>query len=160
MGEPRPRGERAPRRDRRGATTALNYALLLVIVSLLVAGLFVGVSDLVGSQQERAVRAGLETVGERLATDLATADRLVATTGGDEVRLSSSLPGTVGGATYRVTVTDPDPADDRVTLLLESTSPDVETTVTVRNRTPVAGSATGERVVVRYAGGRLEVADD
>ncbi|MFB6189505.1 MAG: hypothetical protein ABEI57_06445, partial [Halapricum sp.] len=88
--------------DRRGITGVLNYALLLVIVTLVVSGLLVGVSSVVQSQQERAIRTQLDTVGNRLASGVETANRLVETSGGDRVTLGVRLPDTVAGSHYTV----------------------------------------------------------
>lgn len=141
----------------RGATSVLTYTLLLVVVVLLVSGLLVGVGGFVERQQERAVRSQLDTVGNRLASDLSTADRLAGTAGGDRVRLQSSLPDTVGSARYRVDVRNA--TGDRSRLVLRSENPDVRATVTVRTTLPVEGSVAGGAVWIEYDGGRLEVTD-
>lgn len=135
-------------RGRRGATTILNYALLLGIVTLLVAGLLVGISGFVESQQERAVRSQLDTVGNRLAADIGTTSRLVETAGGDRVRLRSELPDTVGGSQYRVGIANL--SSDRYRLVLRSSQPEVRTTVTVRSSVPISGTVSGGQLVIRY----------
>jgi hypothetical protein len=143
--------------DARGATSILTYTLLLVVVVLLVSGLLIGVGGFVERQQERAVRSQLDTVGNRLASDLATADRLAGPAGGDQIRLQSPLPETVGNARYRIDVRNV--SGDRSRLVLRSQNPDVLTTVTVRTTLPVEGNVTGGAVWVEYDGGRLEVTD-
>lgn len=138
----------APARRDRGATTALNYVLLLVIVALLVTGLLVGVSGLVENQRERAVRSQLETVGTRLAADVGTANRLVERPGGDTVQLRTDLPDGVGGAEYRIDVENA--GGDRYRLVVVSPTTEVRTVTTVRSAVPVTGGAAGGRVVVEY----------
>lgn len=148
------------RAGERGATSILTYTLLLVVVVLLVSGLLIGVGGFVERQQERAVRSQLDTVGNRLASDLATADRLAGTAGGDRVRLRSSLPETVGNARYRIDIRGVGNAtDDRSRLVLRSENPDVQATVTARTALPVNGSVAGGTVWIEHDGGRLEVTD-
>lgn len=118
----------------RAITSILNYAILLVVVALLVAGLFLGVSDLTTGQQERAVGSQFVTVGERLAADVGTADRLVRTANtstSTQVRLESDLPGTVGASQYHVNITSL--GGDRYELTLWSTEPEVRRSVVVRS---------------------------
>lgn len=134
----------------RALTTALNYVLLLGIVSILVSTLVFGVGALVTDQQERAVRSQLEVVGNRLANDLVTVDGVASQTDGS-VRLRSDLPERVVGGRYTVTVDDGD-VDGRYRLTLRSSDPDVEVRVTFRSQTPV------EAVTVR--GGPVDIAYD
>lgn len=142
----------------RGVTSILNYALMLAIVALLVAGLLAGLGDLVENQQERAVRSQLDTVGNRLAADIGTASRLVGNAGGDEVRLRTEIPDTVGGSSYRVDITVMDGNMYRIEL--RSTDPEVRTTVEFRSAVPVRGGASGGRLVIQYESGELVVSDD
>jgi hypothetical protein len=139
----------------RAITSILNYALLLVIVTLLVAGLLVGVSGFVETQSERAVRSQLDTVGNQLAADIETASRLVGTAGGDQVSVDADLPDTVGGSHYRIEATNV--SGDRYRLVLRSSKPAVETSVVVRSTVPVAGTAEGGRVSVAYDGNQNQL---
>lgn len=134
--------------DDRGVTTALNYVLLLVIVTLVVSGLLVGVSELVTRQQDDAVRSQLDTVGNDLAGDVGTAERLVGTVGGDEVRLETRLPETVGGSQYRASVTHV--SGNHYRVVLRSDDPDLVVSVPFRSSIPVTGSAGGGEAVVYY----------
>lgn len=131
--------------------TALRYALMLVIVAAMVSGLFLGVGDLVEDQQERAVAAQLDTVGNRLAADLGTASRLVETgsrgTTDPTVELRTRIPDTVAGSGYRVRVTGSGP---RYTLTLRSFDPVVEVTVVVRSSVGVEGQVSGGQVLIAY----------
>lgn len=139
----------------RGVTTALRYALLLAIVAILVSGLYVGVSDLVETQQERAIGSQLETVGNRLAADLGTASRLVETgETSTTVELQTRLPDAVGGSEY---VVDIDQLEDgpryEYALTLRSVEPAVEASVVVRTTVPVReGTVPGGRLTVEYDG--------
>lgn len=141
----------------RGLTSILNYILLLLIVTLLVAGLLVGTSGLVLNEQEEALRTQLDTVGNRLASDIETATRLVETAGGDEVLLRTRVPDAVAGSHYRITITSVN--GDRYKLVLQSSDPEVRSVVPVRSTVPVTGSLSGGRVVIDYDSGndQLEV---
>lgn len=141
-------GRRFGPRDRRGVTSILNYALLLVIVTLLVTGLLVGVSQVVESQHERAIRSQLDTVGNHVAADVGTANRLVESVGGDRVRLRTRLPDTVGGSHYRIGTTNA--GGDRYRIVLRSSDPVVRTTVVVRSPVPLTGNVSGGDVILRY----------
>lgn len=143
----------------RGVTTVLRYALFLVIVTLLVAGLFVGVSGFVESQQERAIGSQLETVGNRLAADLTTANYVVSGSGAaTTTRFRTTLPDAVASSEYRVSITGSGP---RYELTLRSVEPAVERTVAFRSSVPVAATTvTGGRVTIRYNGSSLVVSDD
>lgn len=142
----------------RGTTTILNYALLLAIVTLLVAGLLLGISGLVESQQERAVRSQLDTVGNQLAADIGTTSRLVETAGGDRVRLRTELPDSVGGTHYRVEITDL--GSNRSRIELRSSNPEVRASVDVRSSVDVTGTVTGGQLLIEYNGNELVVTDD
>lgn len=152
--------------SQRGVTSILNYALLLVIVSLVVAGLFVGVSTLMEDQRKQAIRSELETVGNRLAADIGTADRLVRTANtstSTEIQLRSQLPETVAGSQYIIEIKGL--GDNRYELTLRSVDPAVEASVVVRSTVGVdmpAGAVSGDRLVISYdsADGRLEVTHD
>lgn len=145
--------------DGRGVTTALNYVLLIAIVTLMVSGLLVGVSELVYRQQDDAVRSQLDTVGNDLAGDIGTAERLVGTHGGDQVRLETRLPETVGGSQYRAAVTNA--SGEKYNLVLRSDDPDLVVSVPFRSSIPVNGTASGGTVVVTYdaANDRLVIDD-
>jgi len=143
--------------DRRSATSVLNYALMLAIVTLFVAGLLSGVGGLVESQQDRAIRAQLDTAGNRLAADIGTANRLVEKTGGDQVRLRTDIPATAGGSYYTIEIDDV--SGDRYRLEVRSSDPTVRTTVFVRSSVGVTGTVDGGQVLIEYDGDKLVVTD-
>lgn len=162
MGDRRSSGSRTGGNADRAVTTALRYALLLVIVAVLVSGLFVGVGEFVETQQERAIGSQLETVGNRLAGDLATASRLVETGSGSAaeptVALRTRLPDTVAGSEYRIEV---DGTGPEYTLTLWSVDPVVEASVVVRSSTDIDTGTTvpGGRVLIEYDGSELVMND-
>lgn len=141
-----------PRRGGRGLSTVVNYTMMLIVVGILVSGLLVGVNGYVDGQNERVLRAELAVVGNHLAADLTTTDRLASTLeSGDTVALETDLPARVASETYLVSVAlGGTPGDDyRYELTLATESPTVSVTVAVRTDHQVS---TG-----RYHGGDLRV---
>lgn len=142
----------------RAVSTTLNYALTLAISTLLVGGLLVAGSTFVDDQRKTVIDSELEVLGQRLADDIATADRLVrASAGSPTVRISTSVPATVGGSTYTIDVlTD----DGNASLRLRTHELDRSVTVNVANETEIdPGSVSNDEIEIVYAGGTLEVRD-
>jgi hypothetical protein len=122
----------------RAVSTTLDYTLTLAIATVVITVLFVGVSDFVDGQRERVVRTELSVVGQRIASDVTAADRLVeAGHGNTDVRVNQSLPRRITGADYNVHVT----RDGSVQWVnLTTRTPDVEVAVRVHTETPLAES--------------------
>lgn len=144
----------------RAVSTALNYVLLLGILSILLSVIVVGATDYVEQQREDTVRSELTVQGNRLAADLATIDSLAATA--DTVRVRASLAEQVGRSNYRLRITEASP-DDTYRLTLVSTDPGVGVTVQVRtSRSIETGTYSGGDLWLSYdpATDTLEVTDD
>lgn len=137
------------RTDTRAVSTILTYVLALLVVSLLTSAVFVGVGGVVENEHEGAVHGSMAVVGERLAADLRTADRLARAADGDPVAVTSALPERVGGSTYVIDVTHL--GGDRYELAVRSDSPEIAVAVTVRSRTDVReGRVRGGTLEIRY----------
>lgn len=145
--------------DRRGLSTAVGYALSMGITVLLVAGLLTVAGGMTTDQRERAVRSEAEVLGQRVATDLMTADRLAQAADDGVVRVRSYLPQAMAGVQYTIHV---EANASRSVVILETDNPDVRVVTPFRNETRVAStSVTGGPIVVSYSGTKLEVrADD
>jgi hypothetical protein len=140
------------RDDSRSVSVTVNYALNLVVATMLIGGVLTATGGMVQDRRESAVRTELSVVGERLATDLMAADRLseVGTAGpatDPTVSLSVTLPGRVGGTRYDVQV---NATDSNSRLVLQSDDPEVTVVVGFHNDTAV------ENATVR--GGDLRIA--
>ncbi|MFB6087730.1 MAG: hypothetical protein ABEJ85_04350 [Haloarculaceae archaeon] len=136
----------------RGVSTVLGYVLSLAIMTILITGLLATGSSLVADQTEKVVRSELRVIGNQIAADLTTVDRLALS--GDEVnvRLTRDLPASVAGTSYRINVSRPG-GDGPVEIRLTSNDPEVDVTVTVNNETAVAErTVSGGKIVVRYDG--------
>lgn len=148
-------GERA---DARGLTTALQYVLVIFVVSLLVSGLLFGFSEIVLDQREQTVRSNLEVAGHRIAGGFATADRLGATdtTAAVTIDLSAEAVGSQYNIAVRNESGDP-------TVVLRSWNPDVIVRVGFETETRVRETTVrGGPITVRYDrdDGVLEVVRD
>ncbi|TKX85828.1 hypothetical protein EXE43_11590 [Halorubrum sp. SS5] len=91
----------------RAVSVTVGYVMTLAVSTLLLSGLFVAGGSFVESERERAAQGELTVVGERVAADLGTVDRLVASgasRGGLTVNRSLTLPDRVSGTSYRIRV--------------------------------------------------------
>lgn len=125
----------------RAVSSVLTYALMLGVVAVLLSALTTGFAPLVGNQQSTAVQSTLEVVGNDVAGDLETADRLAAGAGGNvTVRVRTRLPDRVGGSGYEI---DLRTAGGAYEVVLRSPDHDTSAFVRVRTRTDVDLAATG-----------------
>ncbi len=148
--------------DERGTSIALTQVLTVAMTALLVGGLLVATSGYLGDQRERAARTSLETVGERLASELARVDGLSARA--ERTTLATRHPGRVGGTTYLVRLSpDPGFCDGTAPCLVlrtDADTPDVRIVVTLTTDTPVVDSSVpGGRITVVYDGTALSLAE-
>ncbi len=127
-------------REERAVSVTVSYTLTLVIATLLIGGLLASTGGLIETQSELAVQEELDVIGNTLASNLESADRLVDVGAYDantsetfeesdiEVGLDVTLPDRVAGTTYTIDVTV-DSANDTSAVVLRSHSPEVEVTV-------------------------------
>lgn len=140
----------------RGASTVVGYVLNLGIATLLIAGLLVSGASLVDTQRERVTRAELDVIGNRIAADLETADRLLRT-GNSTVTVRSSLPETISGNQYRIEVRA---TDGSVEIVLDEFESGIVRTVPVGNVSSVeTTSLVGGDVEIEGSDHTLEVTD-
>lgn len=135
--------------DDRGVSMPLQYVLLVATVAILSSGLFVSTGGFVDTQQDTAVRQGLEMVGTRLATDLESADRLASDmTATDTMVLGVDTPTTVAGTHYLVTF-EPGRTANETVIWLESADSNVVVSVGVVTDLDVARTTVdGGRLVI------------
>lgn len=145
-----------PRGDDRAVSTTINYVLALAVTTALITGLLIATSSVVEDRREATIRDGLEVVGQQVAADLMTADRLVEA-GGTEVVVRSELPETIAGARYVVTV---DAGGASPTVVLEAQGLDETVSVSVRftaTTDVVDSAATSGDVEIAYDAGADEL---
>lgn len=144
----------------RAVSTALNYSLTLSIAALLIVGLLTAGGNFVDGQRTQVVDSELEVIGQRLAADISTADRLVEMDGNPTtVNVTADLPSTVSGSPYSVRVTT---RDGNASLQLTTRELGRNVTVPVANTTDIApGTTSGGDLEIVYddSNERLEVRD-
>ncbi len=132
----------------RGTSTALGYVITLGIAAILVTGLLTAGAGFVDDTREQVVRQELEVVGQHIAGNVETADRLVVA-GNDttSVTVNESFPQRVTGSTYDVELVE----ESGGQLYLNATEPSVSVAVDVENTTAIQDSrADGGEVAVVY----------
>lgn len=141
----------------RGLSTALNYVLILGIVSILVTTLLFGFGGLVENQQETTSREQLEVIGNRVASDLGQVDTLASHAPGHDHSVRADLPTRVVGASYTISVAKVGTNSYELTL----TTGDPSSTVVVpfRSTTEISAPNTiyGGPLVFEYAGGQVVI---
>lgn len=165
----RRRGRRTLARDERGLSVALNYTLALAITAILISGLFVGMSTFLKDTRRTAVDSEFDVLGNRIASDVAAADRLAqASEGPAAVEVHTDIPATVGGVSYTVLITssgvdvDGDGTDDHydVTVYLDTGGLGLNESVSLRTAHEVEGQFGGGAYVIELDGASLEVERD
>lgn len=101
--------------DDRGVSVAITHVLTVGITAILISGLLLGSSSLLETEQERSTDAALETIGERIANEVASVDQTAST--GDTVEVHTSHQRYVTGSQYTVTLEDSACASDRYPLV-------------------------------------------
>lgn len=142
----------------RAVSVTVNFALSLVVATMLLSALMFATSTLIETQQDRTVRSELRVVGERLAASLMTADRL-AESGATTITIRTEAPRRVGGTGYEIQVNTS--ADDSE-LVLEPTGDFSRVTVPFVNKTAVVPRSIdgGDMQVVLTDDETLEVLSD
>jgi hypothetical protein len=133
----------SPTRDR-AVSTAVGYVLTLGITTVLVSGLLLAAGGAVDDRREETTRNTLEVVGQRLAANLMSADRLAATDGARTVSVTVDLPERIAGSEYSVRVNG-----SSSTLVLDADRTDATRRVSFVASTPVASTT--------VRGGRLRI---
>ena len=143
----------------RAVSTALGYVLGLAIITALITGLFFATSEIVSEERERAAESELRVLGNRLAADITTVDRLALSSNDSRARLTREFPNSVAGSSYRVRLEHD--GSRPATIELTASELDVSVSVPVMNGTAVANSTSGGGgLVVGYDGRNIELGED
>ena len=143
----------------RAVSTALGYVLGLAIITALITGLFFATSEIVSEERERAAESELRVLGNRLAADITTVDRLALSSNDSRARLTRELPNSVAGSSYRIRLEHD--GSRPATIELTASELDVSVSVPVMNGTAVANSTSGGGgLVVGYDGQNIELGED
>ncbi|MFC4437284.1 MULTISPECIES: DUF7266 family protein [Natrialbaceae] len=87
--------------DDRAVSISVTHVLTIGITTILVAMLLIAGSSVLEAQTDRSVDSSLETVGERLASEIDNVDRME-NSGADDVRVTADHPRTVSNTGYTV----------------------------------------------------------
>ncbi|WP_331232911.1 DUF7266 family protein [Natronorarus salvus] len=137
----------------RAVSVAVNYVLTLLIATVLLGGLVMAAGGVIESQSNNSVHDELGVIGERLAADIESADRLRAAGGEDtSVSVRSDLPNRVSGTSYTIEVNG-----DEETITLGSQNPEVTVRVSFAVENVESTRVRGGAVVIASKDGKLEV---
>lgn len=120
----------------RALSTVVGYTLMAGVAAILLTSLALAATGLVDSQDGRTVHAELDVYGERLASDISTADRLAQQGDGTTVNVTSNLPATVSGHRYDITF-DGDGTTNTTAITLEADGVDRTVETGVANTTEI-----------------------
>lgn len=141
----------------RAVSVTVDYVMTITIATLLLSGLAVSAAGLIESQSEETIRSELDVLGQQLAANIESADRLATVAKGNtaEVRIESTLPTRVAGTGYTIDVTGD-------MIVLRTTDPEVSVSVqfTVSDDTAVETDRTvrgGNVLIERDGDNRLVV---
>lgn len=146
---------RATRRrpDDRGISTVVSHVMSVGITTLLIISLVATATGFLEGQQHRSATQELETIGNRLAGELAAADRLARHS--DGVNVTTTLPETIAGSTYSVQLQHGTcgAVATNTCLRLVASEYDTSTIVPVQNETELfLDSGPNGRFVISSAG--------
>lgn len=146
--------------DDRGVSVAVTHVLTIGITAILISGLLIGSSTLLETERERGATQSLETIGERLAGEIASVDRLAANDT-DEINMTVKHPRRVAGSTYSIRTDDTCSSSPLVTdmscLILSANGENVEVAVPLATDVHVGGSASGGSIAIVYDGSNIRI---
>lgn len=138
----------------RGVSTVVGYVLTLAIVALLASTLLSSFAPFVTNQQQDTAGSTMTVLGNDIAGDIETVDRLATDAENGTVELRTRLPDRVGGSRYEIEIARADGVGYEITL--RTLDYEASASVRLRTRLPVA-ERTGSGAL---AGGDLRIAYD
>ncbi len=145
------------RNDDRAVSVTVGYVLNVAVAAMLITGLLVGGGGLVESQTKQVTSDELTVIGQQLADELSSADRLNRSGETSTLSIRSELPRRTAAGGYTV---DIEANGDGGTIELRTNSPEVIATVPFRVDSDIReGQVAGGPVRIEYdaANDRLEV---
>ena len=151
------------RRDDRAVSIAVTHVLTIAVTTLIIAGLMMGTGFLLETEKERSAADSLETIGERLSSQLSSVDRTTAD--GGNVTIEADHPQTVAGAGYTVELTDScseqplldDEIDHCLILAYQGGDLEVGVPVKVTHNDIDPSSASGGTIEIRSDGDEIYI---
>ncbi len=144
----------------RGLSVAVTHVLAIGVTTILITVLLLGASSALELETDRSTDQSLETVGERLAGEIANADA-IGSNADDDVTLISDQPRSVAGSGYTVTIHEegegtcgdqPLLTDDSDCLQLTASGGNVEVFVPLKIDADIgdSDSAAGGLIAIEY----------
>ena len=93
---------KTPIRQDRAVSIAVTHVLTIAITTVLISGLLIAAGSMLEGQQDRSAEQSLETVGERIAGEIAGAEQAAGDDG--TVTVTADHPSRVASERYTVTV--------------------------------------------------------
>jgi len=137
------------RPDDRAVSTTIGYALTLGVASLLITGLLIAGGGFLQNQREVTTETELEVIGEQVSADISSADRLSASDA-DEVNITRSLPDSVTGSQYTISVKTPPQTQTHLELRSADPEVTVRVDVAVHETSLAATDIDGGNIQVSY----------
>ena len=151
----------------RGLSITVTHVLTIGITTVLIAVLLTGASAMLDTETDRTTEQSLETIGERLAGEVANVDAIADdSSDSGNVSLHSDQPRRVGGSDYTVELLDSDDCGESSVLTSEtnclrltSDGPDIVQYVPVKIDADVGDdrAAAGGLIVVGYDSDEEEI---
>lgn len=146
--------------DDRAVSVAITHVLTIAITTILVAMLVTSAGGMLETETDRSAETSLETIGERLAGEIGSADRL-GPDGNGNVTIVADHPRTVANSRYTIEMLGPTRCGNEAPLL-DGSSACLELTATdagVTTHVPVANETALDTDAV-VSGGTIEVRSD
>lgn len=145
------------RTDDRATSIAVTHVLTIGITTVLVTGLLIGAGTMLETERDRSSEASLETIGERLAGEISSVDRLAATD--RTTTVTTNHQRVVAGSAYTAELREdcggePSIGDgvDCITLQAHDTAVDVAVPLTVDSALVDGSSARGGAIEIAWNG--------
>jgi len=143
--------------DDRAVSVTVGYVLNFAMAALLISGVLVAGGGLIESQTKQVTTNELTVVGQQVADELSSADRLVRAGDVSALSIRSDLPRRTAAGAYTINITV-DGNDGAI--VLETSSPEVSVTVPFRIQSDLqADRVQGGPIRIEYdaANDRLRV---
>lgn len=157
-------------RDDRAVSIAVTHVLTIGITTILISGLLLGAGSMLENQREQSTQSSLETIGERLASEISDVDRLT-TDGATNVTVRTDHQRFVTGSQYTVELHDLEQGDSTCVneyplidteqcISLTAHSEDVSVGVPLRTNQTLDGQVTGGAVIIELDGGTISLEEE
>ncbi|WP_247731680.1 DUF7266 family protein [Halovivax limisalsi] len=152
-------------RDERAVSIAVTHVLTIGITTILISGLLLGAGSMLENQREEATKSSLETIGERLASEITDVDR-IASDGADNVTVRTDHQRFVTGSQYTVELIETGCAseypliDTEQCIGLTSNSEGVSVGVPLTTNQSIGGSVTGGAIIIEWDGGDITLEEE